>query len=178
MQQRFIFILPVLALILILVSFGFGLTRDPKILPSQLLNKPFPEFVLPTLEKPTNLVKSTELRGPILLNVFASWCAACHEEHDLLMQLSRDKIVPLFGLDWKDTPENGAAWLRSKGNPYAVAVNDADGRAGINMGVTGVPETFVLDKAGRVRYRHIGPITDENWQRIFEPLLVTLKAEK
>jgi cytochrome c biogenesis protein CcmG, thiol:disulfide interchange protein DsbE len=178
MKQRLLFLLPVFILIAIVVGFGLGLKNNPQILPSQLLDKPLPYFALPTLDKPSRLIKSDDLRGPMLLNIFASWCLACREEHPLLMELNRTKTVPIYGMDWRDKPEAGAAWLRLHGSPYAVAFNDAEGRAGIDMGVTGVPETFVLDKTGRVRYRHVGPITDENWQRVFKPLLASLKAEK
>jgi cytochrome c biogenesis protein CcmG, thiol:disulfide interchange protein DsbE len=177
MRQRLIFLFPVVAFAVILIGFAVALTKDPKILPSQLLDKPLPAFVLPTLTKPVTLVKSADLRGPMLLNIFASWCASCKDEHPLLMQLQRDKIVPLYGMDWKDKPEDGRAALQLNGNPYDIAFNDVSGRAGVDLGVTGVPETFVVDKEGRVRYRHVGPISPDHWNQIFEPLLAKLRRE-
>ncbi len=177
MNQRLLFLLPVIAFGTIAVGFGMGLTKDPKELPSQLLDKPLPAFALPSLDASKKLVDSKTLRGPMLLNVFASWCAACVEEHPLLMQIGREKKVPLYGMDWKDKPEDGAATLQLNGNPYAVVFNDQSGRTGVDMGVTGVPETFVIDREGRVRYRHIGPITDDAWQKTFMPLFEKLRTE-
>jgi cytochrome c biogenesis protein CcmG, thiol:disulfide interchange protein DsbE len=177
MRQRLLFILPVLVLLGILSGFAVGLRRDPSVLPSQLINKSLPVFTLPTLATPATQVKSGSLRGPLLLNVFASWCVACRVEHPLLLRLKKEKIVPLIGMAWKDAAADSVAALRRDGNPYDVALSDVSGRTGINMGVSGVPETFVIDKAGRVRYRHAGPITMEVWQKLLAPLLARLENE-
>ena len=112
-----------------------------------------------------------------LVNVFASWCQGCRVEHPTLMRLAREKTVPLYGINWKDKPGDGARWLKAHQSPYSRVGDDGSGRLGIDLGVTGVPETFVVDKTGRIRYRHAGPVTEEVWQEVFVPLLAELRVK-
>ena len=181
-MKRWLARLPVGLLALVLAGFMVGLRRDPSILPSQLIGKPLPAFSLPPLSPDrTGLATSDLGRGdlagePVLLNVFASWCVACRVEHPTLMRL-KAQGVKIAGLDWKDEPADGAGWLGRNGDPYALTGNDRTGRAGIDLGVSGVPETFVVDRRGRVRYRQVGPITPELWRQTIEPLMAKLKAE-
>src|ERR1700681_333690 len=139
-----------------------GLWRDPREVPSPLVGKPAPAFTLAQLHDPAKTLAPADLKGQVwLLNVWASWCVSCREEHPLLVELRRAKIVPVVGLDYKDDPAAGMRWLTENGDPYDVSVVDRDGRAGIDWGVYGVPETFVVDKAGTIRYKKIGPLTVE-----------------
>lgn len=175
-MKRLVFILPLLLLAAIIVVFGAGLTRDPSILPSQLIDKPLPAFARPGLHPGDPGLASTDFRGePKLLNVFASWCIACKVEHPMLMRL-KAAGVPLYGLAWKDKPAASAALLAESGNPYRRIASDEPGRVGIDLGVTGAPETFVIDAAGRVRYRHVGPITEAAWEETLAPMLKDLRA--
>ncbi|HEV7377571.1 MAG TPA: DsbE family thiol:disulfide interchange protein [Pyrinomonadaceae bacterium] len=170
------FILP-LALFLVLVVFLFiGLGRDPHEIPSPLVDKPAPAFALPVLSAPQRSFKSEEMRGKVwLLNAWASWCVACREEHPLLLELSRSGVVPIYGLDYKDERPNALAWLGEFGNPYTLVLSDTDGRTGIDYGVYGVPETFIIDRNGVIRYKQIGPITEEALQKKIIPLVKELQ---
>lgn len=170
------FILP-LALFLVLVAFlAIGLSRDPHEIPSPLVNKPAPAFALPVLSSPQQSFKSAEMRGKVwLLNAWASWCVACREEHPLLLELSRSGVVPIYGLDYKDQPQDALAWLSEFGNPYTLVLSDADGRTGIDFGVYGVPETFVIDRNGVIRYKQIGPVTEEALEKKIIPLVKELQ---
>jgi cytochrome c biogenesis protein CcmG, thiol:disulfide interchange protein DsbE len=177
-MNRLIFIVPLLLFGGIAVAFGIGLTKDPSIIPSQLIDRPLPAFDLPGVEAGAPGFASADLATgtPKLLNVFASWCTSCRVEHPLLMQLKAEG-VPIYGLDWKDKPVDGAGYLAQYGSPYLATANDENGRAGIDLGVTGTPETFVIDGAGRVRYKHVGPITPEVWAEVLQPLMTRLAAE-
>ena len=176
-MKRLIFILPVLVFAAVVIAFAGGLQRDPSQIPSTLIDRPLPVFDLPGLAAGAPGFASTEFRGePKLLNVFASWCGACRVEHPLLMGL-KDQGVPIYGLDWKDKPADGAAWLGQFGDPYLKTANDENGRTGIDLGVTGAPETFVIDKQGRVRYKQIGPISPEVWAETIKPLMDKLRLE-
>jgi cytochrome c biogenesis protein CcmG/thiol:disulfide interchange protein DsbE len=138
-----------------------GLDRDPRQVPSPLIGKSAPTFSLPQLEQPGSWAPES-LRGQVwLLNVWGSWCAACVVEHPLLNELAESKIIPIVGLAWKDVPDNSRAWLRKYGNPYSVIVTDRDGKAAIDWGVYGAPETFLIDRQGVIRYKQIGPFTPE-----------------
>jgi cytochrome c biogenesis protein CcmG, thiol:disulfide interchange protein DsbE len=176
-MKRLLFIAPAVAFLALLGAFFLGLGRDPSILPSQLIDKPVPAFSLPPVQPGKPGLEHTEFTGePKLLNVFASWCAACRIEHPYLMRL-RAYGVPIHGLDWKDEPADGAAWLDQFGDPYLRAGNDRTGRTGIDLGVTGAPETFVIDGKGRVRYRHVGVITPQVWEETIKPLMDKLRQE-
>lgn len=176
-MKRLIFIAPLVILAAIIVAFAAGLQRDPAILPSQLLDQPLPAFALASVEPGQAGFGSATLRGrPMLLNVWASWCAACKVEHPELLAMNAAG-VPIFGLVWKDQAAAAVAVLTTSGNPYRATADDADGRTGINLGVTGAPETFVVDAHGRVRYKQVGPITRDVWLNTLSPLLTKLRAE-
>jgi cytochrome c biogenesis protein CcmG/thiol:disulfide interchange protein DsbE len=170
------FVLP-LAVFLLLIAFLYiGLYRDPREVPSPLVNKPAPAFSLAQLDDPAKKLGPADMKGQVwLLNVWASWCVSCREEHPLLVQLAQANIVPVIGLNYKDTTALGKKWLADNGNPYKLSVVDADGRVGIDLGVYGVPETFVVDKGGVIRYKQIGPITAEALQQKILPLVRELQ---
>lgn len=150
---------------------------SPRTIPSPLVGKPLPVFTLPTLADPKRQLGPQQLRGRVyLLNVWASWCVACREEHPLLNKLARDKTVTLIGLNYKDKREDALASLADMGNPYETSLSDQEGRLGIELGVYGVPETFVIDKDGVIRYKHIGPITPEALAQKLLPLIKQLSS--
>jgi cytochrome c biogenesis protein CcmG/thiol:disulfide interchange protein DsbE len=154
-----------------------GLKLDPREVPSPLIGKPAPTFVASTLDKPEATIKRDDLLGKVwLLNVWASWCSACREEHPVLVEFAKRGLVPVYGLNYKDQRADGLGWLQKFGNPYTDSVFDPDGRIGIDYGVYGVPETFVIDRAGVIRYKHIGPVTPEVLRERIEPLLRQLNA--
>ena len=170
---------PILAFAAIAIGLGFALTNDPRKMPSTLIDKPVPPFALAPLEPGTAGLATADLAGKVsLVNIFASWCAGCRVEHPTLLRLARDGAIPLFGINWKDKPGDGAKWLKANRSPYLKVGDDQSGRLGIDLGVTGVPETFVIDRTGRIRYRHAGPITEDVWQETFEPLLASLGSER
>lgn len=164
--------LPLLAFMLLVATLGFALLNDPRKMPSQLIDKPVPEFKLAGLEPGDGGLASADLKGSVkLLNVFASWCPGCRVEHPTLLRLQREGKIELHGINWKDKPGEGLRWLRAHRSPYFKVGDDSNGRLGIDLGVTGVPETFVIDSSGRIRYRHAGPLTEDVWSSMFEPLL-------
>jgi cytochrome c biogenesis protein CcmG/thiol:disulfide interchange protein DsbE len=155
-----------------------GLGLDPHEIPSPLINKPAPAFTLPQLYNPAKQFSSEEMKGKVwLLNVWASWCVSCREEHPVLMELSQQHIVPILGLDYKDKNPDGEAWLREGGDPYTLVATDANGRVGIDYGVYGVPETYVIDKQGVIRYKQIGPVTHQSLQQKILPLIAELQSK-
>jgi cytochrome c biogenesis protein CcmG, thiol:disulfide interchange protein DsbE len=165
-----------LGVFLVLVLFlGVGLTLNPREVPSPFIGKPAPGFNLPQLQTPDKSLSAQDMRGKVwILNVWASWCVACREEHPLLVELSKSGVVPILGLNYKDQRPEALAWLKQFGDPYATSITDTDGKVGIDYGVYGVPETFVIDKAGVIRYKQIGPVTREAWDKKILPLLKTL----
>jgi cytochrome c biogenesis protein CcmG, thiol:disulfide interchange protein DsbE len=166
------FLLP-LALFLVLAGFlAFGLRLNPREVPSPLIGKPAPAFTTSLVANPNQSFSNQDLKGQVwVLNVWASWCVPCQEEHPLVQELARRKIAPVYGLNYKDKREAGLAWLKKLGDPYTQNLFDGDGRIGIDYGVYGVPETFIIDSAGIVRYKHIGPLTPEVLREKIEPLL-------
>lgn len=161
------------------VLFAVGLNLDPRRIPSPLIGKPVPEFSLPPVKGRTLGLSTADIKGEVsLVNVFASWCVACRDEHPILMQLSRRGIVPIHGLNYKDAPDDAAAWLDSLGDPYTRTGADRDGRVGIEWGVYGVPETFVIDLDGRIAYKHIGPISPQALEETILPLVEKLRQPK
>jgi cytochrome c biogenesis protein CcmG/thiol:disulfide interchange protein DsbE len=170
---------PLIALLFLAVLFAFGLTRDPSVLPSEMIDRAMPEFELTDLYRP-NVVYTQDLLldDVALINVFGSWCIACEVEHPKLMALSRMGDVKLVGIDWRDTREKGQRWLRKNGDPYDLVIFDEDSRLAIDLGVTGAPESFLVDKEGRIRYKHVGIITDDVWSNILSPIINDLKAEE
>lgn len=170
------FLIP-LALFGVLVGFlAVGLNRDPHEIPSPLVSKAAPQFKVPQLILADKTFSPADLKGQVwMLNVWASWCVACRVEHPLLVQLSRSQVVPLIGLDYKDKREDALKLLAQQGDPYNLSAVDADGRVGINYGVYGVPETFIIDKNGVIRHKQIGPITPEALEKTILPLINQLK---
>ncbi len=171
------FIIP-LAIFGMLVFFLWrGLSLDPREVPSPLIDKPAPKFTLSRLDDANKTLSRDDMLGKVwMLNVWASWCVACREEHPVLVEFSRKKSVPIIGLNYKDTRTDGMGWLDHFGNPYDASVFDHNGRVGIDFGVYGVPETFVIDKRGVIRYKQIGPITPEALRKHIVPLLEKLNA--
>ena len=176
-MKRLWFLIPLAAFLALAVILAVGLKRDPREVPSPLIDKPAPKFSLARLDDANRVVRLEDLRGkPFILNVWASWCVACREEHPVLVEFAKKRAVPIYGLDYKDTRADAGAWLARFGNPYDVSLFDADGRVGIDFGVYGVPETFVIDGNGVIRMKHIGPITPEVLADEIEPLLKKLDA--
>ena len=176
MKPKLKFLLPLAIFLLLVVFFAAGLKLDPRELPSPLIDKPAPDFHLPQLGSSGKMFSPADMRGQVwLLNVWASWCGACREEHPLLMGLAQKKVLPLVGLNYKDTDAEGAAVLAQAGNPYQLVATDTDGRVGIDYGVYGVPETYVIDKAGIIRYKQIGPITEDALRDKILPLVKGLQ---
>ena len=171
------FLVP-LALFLVLAGFLLvGLNRDPREVPSPLIGKPAPEFALPRLDDSAQTIKRADLLGQVwMLNVWASWCVACRQEHPLLVAYAKEKRLPIYGLNYKDERADGQQWLAQFGNPYTASLYDRAGRVGIDFGVYGVPETFIIDREGVVRMKHIGPLTPEVIRERIEPLLRQLNA--
>ncbi|MCO5099948.1 MAG: DsbE family thiol:disulfide interchange protein [Burkholderiaceae bacterium] len=171
------FILPAAVFAVIAWFLLAGLDRNPRDIPSPLIGKPAPDFSLPVTHDLARTWSPQALRGKVwLLNVWGSWCSACQVEHPVLNDLARTGEIPIVGLAWKDMPENSIAWLRRLGNPYSVVVSDVQGRVGIDYGVYGAPETFLIDGAGVIRYKHVGPVTPELLQQKLLPLARELAA--
>jgi len=171
------FLLP-LAVFFSLVAFlAAGLKLDPKEVPSPLIGKPAPTFSLTRLDNPSETIRQADMIGKVwMLNVWASWCVACREEHPLLVEFSKQKILPVYGLNYKDGRPDGLQWLAKFGNPYDASLFDSDGRVGIDWGVYGVPETFIMDRQGIVRFKHIGPLSPDVIRTKIEPLVRQLNG--
>ncbi len=173
-------LLPLAIFVGVLALLGVGLTGNPRELPSALIDKPAPAFRLTTLATPLTperTLGSADLRGQVwVLNVWASWCTACRLEHPLLVEFARTNTVPIYGLNYKDAPTDTQRWLANFGDPYQHSFSDRDGRVGMDFGVYGAPETYVIDAAGRVRFKHVGPLTPEVLQEQIVPLVRRLRA--
>jgi cytochrome c biogenesis protein CcmG/thiol:disulfide interchange protein DsbE len=175
-MTRLAFVIPVAAFAALLVWFAAGLERDPGYLPSMLIDRPAPDFDLPPIAGRERGFSTEDLQGRVsMVNIFGSWCATCAIEHPVLMEMAREGVAPIYGLNWKDKPGAGAAWLAGRGDPYAAIGDDADGRVAIDFGVTGAPETFIVDATGRVRHKHVGEITRDDWRRVLKPMIEDLK---
>lgn len=160
-QIRWVFVIPLLVFGLLAAVFGIGLSLNPREVPSPLVGKTVPQFDLPPVKGRQQGLANRDLTGEVsLVNVFASWCVACREEHPVLVNLARRNFVPIHGLNYKDKPDDAATWLDRWGDPYSRTGADIDGLVGIDWGVYGVPETFVIDAQGRIAYKHIGPTTE------------------
>ncbi|WP_245300003.1 DsbE family thiol:disulfide interchange protein [Methylocystis bryophila] len=160
----------------LLVVLSFALTNNPGKMPSMLIDKALPGFTLTAVDGERELT-SGEIAGQVaLVNVFASWCPVCRQEHSVLDELA-EKGVRIYGIDWKDTRQAAQRWLGSRHSPYVQTGFDESGRVGLDLGVTGVPETFLVDRSGRVRYRHAGAMTEEAWREVFEPLIRSFRSE-
>lgn len=161
-----------LALFIGLVIFLFvGLGRDPHEVPSPLINKPAPAFQLPQLSEPAKTISAQDMRGKVwLINFWGTWCIACREEHPMLVEYARTGLIPIYGVDYKDDRAAAMRWLEEFGNPYAGVAFDAEGRTSIDYGVYGAPETFLIDKNGVIRFKQIGPVTQDVWEKQIVPL--------
>jgi len=176
MKRHLRFLLPLVIFLILAAFLGRGLLLNPREVPSPLIDRPAPEFELSRLHNPNLNFSTQEMKGKVwLLNVWASWCVSCRVEHPLLVQLSRDNIVPIIGLDYKDRRSDALAWLDDLGDPYLFSVMDKDGRVGMDYGVYGVPETYVIDKQGIIRYKQIGPVSPGSLQNTILPLVRELQ---
>jgi cytochrome c biogenesis protein CcmG, thiol:disulfide interchange protein DsbE len=172
------FFLPMIVFAGISAGLALSLQNDPSKLPSTLMDKRAPAFALPPVEAGKPGLSNADLgKKIVLINVFASWCGSCQIEHPSLMDLARRSDLVLYGIDWKDEPGKGLLWLTRFKNPYRLAGDDRRGRVAVDFGVTGVPETFLVDPSGRIRYRHAGPLTPEIWAETFEPIIAKIKSE-
>jgi cytochrome c biogenesis protein CcmG/thiol:disulfide interchange protein DsbE len=177
-RRRLIYAAPLVGFSGLAVLFASGLGRDPSLIPSALIGQPVPKFSLPPVMGRTLGLSSEDLVGEVsLVNVFASWCVACREEHPLLMRLSTDKQIKIHGLNYKDQPENASRWLNANGDPYIRTGADRDGRVAIDWGVYGVPETFVISADARIAFKQIGPLTEEALDRTILPLVARLRGK-
>jgi cytochrome c biogenesis protein CcmG/thiol:disulfide interchange protein DsbE len=173
-----IFLIPLLLFVALVGFLAVGLTRDPHEVPSPLVGRPAPTFNLPRLADGADAGRFSpvDMKGKVwMLNVWASWCVSCREEHPVLLDLARSSVVPLVGLNYKDGRADAQRWLAQHGNPYMLSAVDADGRVGIDYGVYGVPETYVIDQAGVIRYKQIGPLSNEVLQAKVLPLIRELR---
>ena len=171
------YLLPLAGFLALVGFLAVGLQLNPREVPSPLVGKPAPAFQAATLSRPEVQIKREDLLGKVwMLNVWASWCVACRVEHPLLVDFARRGGAPLYGLNYKDKREDAQRWLQRYGDPYTESLVDPDGRIGIDYGVYGVPETFVIDRAGVIRYKHIGPVTPEALRDTIEPLLKKLNG--
>ncbi len=172
------YIIPLVLFTIMAVFLGIGLKLNPSDIPSPFINKPTPIFKATKLEKPEETLSPADLKGQVwLLNVWASWCVSCRSEHPVLNSLANKKVVTIIGLNYKDEPTDAKKWLATLGNPYNTSITDQEGRIGIDYGVYGVPETFVIDKKGVIRHKQTGPVTEQDVKNILLPLIAKLQAE-
>lgn len=179
-KQRLFLFIPLLVFVVLAIFFWRGLSLNPNAMPSALLNKPVPVFELPVLpapENPSGLVTANQelLKGRVsLLNVWATWCVTCRQEHEFLNTLKAQGI-PIYGINYKDNNDDAQNWLAELHNPYVFSVIDADGRLGLNLGVFGAPETYIIDKQGVIRYKHIGDVNAAVWENTIKPIFNSLQ---
>ena len=178
-MKRLVFILPLVGVAVMAVYLGIGLTKDPRALPSVLIDQEVPPFDLAAIEGRDKGFKHGDLLGEVsLVNIFGSWCIACRVEHPFLMKIKERKLAPLHGIDWREeNRQAGPAWLARFGDPYTLIGDDPKSKAAIAFGVTGAPETFVVDKRGFIRYKHVGPMTQDVWDRTIEPMVEELRKQ-
>jgi len=166
-----ILLIPLVLFIALVAFLLIGLHRDPHEVPSPLINKPAPDFQLPQLQQSIATFSANEMRGKVwLLNFWGTWCVACREEHPLLVEYAKTGLVPIYGVDYKDERAAALRWLDEFGNPYVLTAFDVDGRVSIDYGVYGAPESYLIDRNGVIRFKQIGPITEEVWQKQILPL--------
>jgi cytochrome c biogenesis protein CcmG/thiol:disulfide interchange protein DsbE len=177
-RSRLLYLLPVALFVVLAAYFAVALRpgRDPSLLPSALIDKPAPDFDLAGFDGKNGLTRDTFKGQVVLVNFFASWCIPCRAEHPLLMRLAEQEHVPLYGIAYKDTPENARRYIDQLGDPYRRIGLDESGRTGIDFGVYGVPETYVIDKSGHIRFRYVGPITADALEHELLPRLKALGA--
>jgi cytochrome c biogenesis protein CcmG, thiol:disulfide interchange protein DsbE len=165
------FLIPLGVFVILVAFLAVGLSRDPREVPSPLINKAAPAFQLPQLKDPTKTFSPESMRGKVwLLNVWASWCITCRDEHPLLIEYAKSGALPIYGLNYRDKREDALAWLGELGDPYVLSASDADARVGIDYGVYGAPESYLIDRNGVIRFKQIGPITPDVWEKTILPL--------
>jgi cytochrome c biogenesis protein CcmG/thiol:disulfide interchange protein DsbE len=177
---RLRYLFPLAAFVALTLTFGWALNsnRNPSEIPSALIGKPVPQFALPAVKGRALPLSSTDLGGVVsLVNVFASWCVACREEHPVFMQIRAENLVPIHGLNYKDRPDDAAKWLDTMGDPYTRTGADLNGRVAIDWGVYGVPETFVITKDGHIAHKHIGAVTPKDLEETILPLIRRLRQQ-
>lgn len=166
------FVIPLVLFVVLIVFLAIGLGRDPHEVPSPLIDKPAPEFQLAQLKDPAKKFSAAEMKGKVwLLNVWGSWCPVCQDEHPFLLEYARSGVVPIYGLNSKDKREDALAWLSNLGDPYVLSVSDFDGRVGIDYGVYGAPETYLIDRNGIIRFKQVGALTPDIWEGKVLPLV-------
>ena len=171
------YLLPLGIFIALVLLLGAGLSLNPRLVPSPLVGKPLPEFTLEELRAPGRTLTSADLRGQVsLLNAWATWCVECRREHPVLVEIAREGTVPIYGLNYKDQRPEAIAWLERLGNPYTASGFDGDGRVGLDLGVYGLPESFLVDAKGIIVHKHIGPISREVWEQEFVPVIRRLQS--
>lgn len=169
------YLIPLVIFIVLAVFLAIGLTRDPHELKSVLINKPAPAFRLPQLKEADKMISNEDMRGKVwLLNVWASWCVACRDEHPYLIEYAKSGVVPIYGLNYKDRREDALATLDELGDPYKVSAVDFDGRVAIDFGVYGAPETYVIDQGGTIRFKYVGPMMPDVWKEKIIPVVQEL----
>ncbi len=178
-MKRTFFYVPLAIFLVLVIYFAIGLTRDPRILPSALINQPVPPLDLKPIKGSNQGIATDDFKDQVtLVNIFGSWCVACRAEHPFLMELKKTNTVPIFGIDWREVnPDDGPAWLKRYGNPYTRIGDDPISKAAIAFGVTGAPETFLVDHRGIIRYKHIGPLSHKIWRDILSPIVKKLRLE-
>ena len=170
------YLIPLILFVVLVVFLAIGLRRDPSKLPSALLDKPAPTFRLPQLKEPDKTFSADDMHGKVwIMNVWASWCVACRVEHQHLFNYGI--VVPIYGLNYKDKTEDALAWLGELGDPYVLSAVDLEGRVGMDYGVYGAPETYLIDKGGTIRHKHVGPVTPDIWNKDFLPLVQELNRQ-
>jgi cytochrome c biogenesis protein CcmG/thiol:disulfide interchange protein DsbE len=170
-------LIPLIVFVALAVLLGWSLRHDPRLIPSPLINKPAPEFALPLLHQPDTQMTLADMHGKVwLLNVWASWCVSCRDEHPVLLEFSKRQLIPIIGLDYKDKRDDALAWLNQFGNPYTNSIMDTAGRVGIDFGVYGVPETFLIDGQGRIRYKFTGPLNPDSLEHVLLPHIKELQG--
>lgn len=176
--MRLRYLVPIIALGVLIPIFIIGLQRDPSSVPSPYLGKTAPAFSLPSVEDPAATVSSEDYQGQLaLVNVWATWCVGCRHEHDFLLTLAAREDIPIYGLNWRDNREEAVLWLQQLGDPYVASAFDADGKVGIDWGVYGAPETFLIGPDGTVLHKHLGPLAEESWEQDFVPKIAAVRGK-
>ena len=172
------YLIPLFLFLVLVIFLAIGLNRDPREVPSPLINKAAPAFNLPQLKEPAKSFSAVDMRGKVwLLNVWASWCITCRDEHPLLLEYAKQGVVPIYGLNYKDERADALAWLNELGDPYVLSAADLDGRVGIDYGVYGAPETYLIDQSGTIRFKQIGPVDRNVWTKTIVPLVQELNRQ-
>ncbi len=174
-MKRYLYLLPLIVVVIGIQVLRVSLSKDPSVLPSQFIDKPAPQFDLPTLRDPAKRIRTADLSGQVsLVNIWATWCSGCRAEHEFLMQLNNNETIPIYAINWRDKRGDALAWLAQIGDPYVASGFDEDGRVGIDWGVYGAPETFLINAEGNVVYRFTGPLHQVAWDEEFVPRIAEL----